>query len=65
VRGETSPSPVREGDYGIFAILRDRRNACYDVRAAASCRPSKEHSAGYHGNALIDLALPMGEASFR
>ncbi len=64
MRGETSPSPVWEGDYGIFAILLDGADARYDVRLPDGREPrrgilstfTKEHSAGYHGNALIDLA---------
>ena len=64
MRGETSPSPVYEGDYGIFAILLDGPDARYEVRLPEGREPrrgilstfTKEHSAGYHGNALIDLA---------
>lgn len=64
MRGETSPSPVWEGDYGIMAILLDGPEARYDIRFPTGRAPRrailstfpKEHSAGYHGNALIDLA---------
>ena len=64
MRGETGPSPVWEGDYGIMAILLDGQDASYDVRFPEGREPrrgilstfTKEHSAGYHGNSLIDLA---------
>lgn len=64
MRGEAGPSPVWEGDYGIMAILLDGGDARYDIRFPESREPrrgilstfTKEHSAGYHGNSLIDLA---------
>ena len=67
MRGETSPAPVYEGDYGILAILLDGPEAVYQVPMPAPGKPvvsiletyPKEHSAGYHGQALIDLALRM------
>lgn len=67
MRGETSPAPVYEGDYGLIAILLDGPDGDYTVplpgpgeskRAILETYP-KEHSAGYHGQALIDLAFRM------
>ncbi len=67
MRGETSPAPVYEGDYGLLAILLggpdsetivplpERGEPC---RAILETYP-KEHSAGYHGQALIDLAFKI------
>lgn len=67
MRGETSPAPVYEGDYGLIAILLDGPDAEYTVQLPAHGDPKraildtypKEHSAGYHGQALIDLAIRM------
>lgn len=67
MRGETSPAPVYEGDYGLIAILLDGSDGEYSVPLPAPGEPKlailetypKEHSAGYHGQALIDLALQM------
>ena len=67
MRGETSPAPVYEGDYGIMAILLGGPDSEAQVplpepgepkRAILETYP-KEHSAGYHGQALIDLAFRM------
>jgi len=66
-RGETSPAPIYEGDYGILAILLGGPEMVCQVplpepgepkRAILETYP-KEHSAGYHGQALIDLAFRM------
>ncbi len=67
MRGETSPSPIYEGDYGIIATLLDGPEACYAVTLADPGAPrraildtyTKEHSAGYHGQPIIDLAFKM------
>jgi len=67
MRGETSPSPVYEGDYGIIATLLDGADARYSVSLPESGEPrsgilntyTKEHSAGYHGQVVIDLAFRM------
>ncbi|MGI9417365.1 MAG: MmgE/PrpD family protein [Geminicoccaceae bacterium] len=67
MRGETSPAPVYEGDYGIMAILLGGPDSEAIVPLPEPGEPSrailetypKEHSAGYHGQALIDLALKM------
>jgi len=69
MRGETSPSPIYEGDYGILAVLLGGPDCVWEVplpepgepkRAILETYP-KEHSAGYHGQALIDLAIRMRE----
>lgn len=67
MRGETSPAPVYEGDYGIMAILLGGPESEAIVPLPEPGEPSrailetypKEHSAGYHGQALIDLAFKM------
>ena len=67
MRGETSPSPIYEGAYGIIARTLGGPDATYEVplpepgeqRAAILETFTKEHSAGYHGQALIDLAFQM------
>lgn len=67
MRGETSPAPVYEGDYGLMAILLAGPESEAVVplpepdeprRAILETYP-KAHSAGYHGQALIDLAYRM------
>lgn len=67
MRGETSPSPIYEGDYGILAILLGGPEMVCQVPLPETGEPkrailetyAKEHSAGYHGQALIDLAFRM------
>jgi 2-methylcitrate dehydratase len=67
MRGETGPSPIYEGAYGIIARTLGGPDAVYQVplpepgeqRAAILETFTKEHSAGYHGQALIDLAFRM------
>ncbi len=67
MRGETSPSPIWEGDYGIIAVLLGGPEQVCQVplpAPGAPCRAiletyPKEHSAGYHGQAIIDLAIRM------
>ena len=67
MRGETSPAPVYEGDYGILAILLGGLDSQAIVPLPSPSEPflailetyPKEHSAGYHGQALIDLAFKM------
>src|SRR3546814_484853 len=67
LRGESSPAPIYEGDYCIPAILLGGPEMVCQVplpepgepkRAILETYP-KEHSAGYHGQALIDLAFRM------
>lgn len=67
MRGETSPSPIYEGDYGIIATLLDGPDGRYEVTLPDPGIPrrgiletyTKEHSAGYHGQPIIDLAFKM------
>jgi 2-methylcitrate dehydratase len=67
MRGEVSPAPVYEGDYGIVATLLDGPDAVYAVPLPEPGEPkrailetfTKEHSAGYHGQAIIDLAFKL------
>ena len=67
IRGDTSPSPVWEGDYGIIPILLKKNNDDLDIELPVGDEPrkgilgtfTKEHSAGYHGNSLIDIAFNM------
>ena len=67
MRGDTSPSPVWEGDYGIIQILLKNNRGEIKIELPESNEPrqgilntfTKEHSAGYHGNSLIDLAFEM------
>lgn len=67
MRGEESPSPVYEGDYGILAIHLGGPDMVCHVPLPEPGAPRhailesypKEHSSGYHGQALIDLAFRM------
>lgn len=65
MRGETAPSPIYEGDYGILAVLLKGVGGEVCLPAAGEpCRAildtlPKAHSAGYHGQAIIDLAIRM------
>ncbi|GAA1995645.1 MmgE/PrpD family protein [Microbacterium ulmi] len=73
MRGETSPSPIYEGEDGVVAWLLDGPDAAYDVPLPAAGEPkrgildsyTKEHSAEYQAQAWIDLARKLhNEASF-
>jgi 2-methylcitrate dehydratase len=67
LRGETSPAPIYEGDYGILAILLGGPEMVCQVPLPEAGEPKrailetypKEYSAGYHGQALIDLAFRL------
>lgn len=67
MRGETGPSPIYEGDYGIIATLLDGADGRYHVTLPDRKTPrrgilktyTKAHSAGYHGQPIIDLAFEM------
>lgn len=64
MRGQTSPTPIYEGEDGVLAWLLDGPDAAYDVVLPSSGEPcrailetyTKEHSAEYQSQALIDLA---------
>jgi 2-methylcitrate dehydratase len=64
MRGETSPAPIYEGEDGVIAWLLDGPDAAYDVTLPSPGTPkraildtyTKEHSAEYQAQALIDLA---------
>ncbi|WP_448074177.1 MmgE/PrpD family protein [Georgenia yuyongxinii] len=64
MRGQTSPTPIYEGEDGVIAWLLDGPDAAYEVPLPAPGAPkraildtyTKEHSAEYQSQALIDLA---------
>ncbi|WP_024288323.1 MmgE/PrpD family protein [Cellulomonas sp. KRMCY2] len=68
MRGQTSPEPVYEGEDGVIAWLLDGPEARYDVILPGPGEPrlaildtyTKEHSAEYQAQALIDLARRLG-----
>ncbi|HUZ21326.1 MAG TPA: MmgE/PrpD family protein [Acidimicrobiales bacterium] len=67
MRGETAPSPIYEGEDGVIAWLLDGPDARYRVplpgkgeeKRAILDTYTKEHSAEYQAQALIDLARRM------
>ncbi|PPB50278.1 2-methylcitrate dehydratase [Arthrobacter pityocampae] len=64
MRGQTSPTPIYEGEDGVIAWLLDGPQAAYEVPLPAPDEPkraildtyTKEHSAEYQAQAWIDLA---------
>ncbi len=68
MRGEGAPSPAWEGEDGFIAYLLSGPNARYQVplpgkgeaKRAILDTYTKEHSAEYQSQALIDLARRMG-----
>ncbi|MGV8897499.1 MAG: MmgE/PrpD family protein [Rhodoglobus sp.] len=64
MRGQTSPTPIYEGEDGVIAWLLDGADAAYEVplpargeaRLAILDTYTKEHSAEYQAQAWIDLA---------
>lgn len=70
MRGETSPTPIYEGEDGVIAWLLGGPEASYEVplpgpgEAKRSILESytKEHSAEYQAQALIDLARRLHAA---
>ncbi|MFS2279658.1 MmgE/PrpD family protein [Microbacterium sp. OR21] len=68
MRGQTSPSPIYEGEDGVIAWMLDGKDASYDVPLPAPGEPkraildtyTKEHSAEYQAQAIIDLARRLG-----
>ncbi|MFI9645787.1 MmgE/PrpD family protein [Streptomyces sp. NPDC052040] len=69
LRGETSPSPVYEGEDGFLAWMLDGPDADYTVLLPGADEPrraildtyTKEHSAEYQAQAIIDLARRLRE----
>ncbi len=69
MRGEKSPSPIYEGEDSVIAWMLDGPKAEYSVPLPAKGEAkrailetyTKEHSAEYQAQALIDLAFRLGE----
>ena len=69
MRGEKSPSPIYEGEDSVLAYMLDGPDSRYEVplpEPGESLRAilesyTKEHSAEYQSQALIDLAFRMHE----
>jgi 2-methylcitrate dehydratase len=67
MRGEESPSPIYEGEDSVIAWMLGGPGANYDVMLPGPGEPkrailesfTKEHSAEYQAQALIDLAFRM------
>lgn len=67
MRGQTSPSPIYEGEDGVIAWLLGGKDASYDVPLPAPGEAkraildsyTKEHSAEYQAQAWIDLARKL------
>lgn len=67
MRGERSPSPIYEGEDSIIAYILDGPEAEYQIPLPEPQEPkrailesyTKEHSAEYQSQALIDLAFKM------
>lgn len=67
MRGQTSPEPIYEGEDGVVAWLLDGPEGRYDVVLPSPGEPktaildtyTKEHSAEYQSQALIDLARAL------
>jgi 2-methylcitrate dehydratase len=68
MRGQTSPTPIYEGEDGVIAWLLDGPDARYQVtlpdvgeaKTAILDSYTKEHSAEYQAQAWIDLARKLG-----
>ncbi len=69
MRGEKSPSPMYEGEDSVIAWMLSGPDALYHVPLPEAGEPkrailesyTKEHSAEYQAQGLIDLAFRMGE----
>lgn len=67
MRGEKSPSPIYEGEDSVIDCMLDGPKAKYQIPLPGPCEPkrailesyTKEHSAEYQAQALIDLAFKM------
>jgi 2-methylcitrate dehydratase len=70
MRGEGAPSPIYEGEDSVVAWMLDGKGALYNVPLPEKGEPkraildsyTKEHSAEYQSQALIDLAFKMRES---
>ncbi len=70
MRGEKSPSPIYEGEDSVIAWVLDGPEAAYEIplpepgeeKSAILESYTKEHSAEYQSQALIDLAFRMRDA---
>ena len=68
MRGQSSPTPIYEGEDGVIAWLLDGPSARYKVSLPVAGEPreailasyTKEHSAEYQAQAWIDLARKLG-----
>ena len=68
MRGEGAPSPIYEGEDGVIAWMLGGREARYEVPLPGHGEPkraildtyTKEHSAEYQSQALIDLCFRLG-----
>jgi 2-methylcitrate dehydratase len=68
MRGQTSPTPIYEGEDGVIAWLLGGKDARYEVPLPEKGEPrlaildsyTKEHSAEYQAQAWIDLARRLG-----
>lgn len=69
MRGEKSPSPIYEGEDSVIAYMLDGKDGAYKVplpekgeaKRAILETYTKEHSAEYQAQALIDLAFNLGK----
>ena len=69
MRGQTSPTPIYEGEDGVIAWLLDGPDGRYSVLLPERGEPrlaildtyTKEHSAEYQAQAWIDLARKLGQ----
>ncbi|HVJ65956.1 MAG TPA: MmgE/PrpD family protein [Bdellovibrionota bacterium] len=69
MRGEKSPSPIYEGEDSVIAYMLDGKDGAYKVplpekgeaKRAILETYTKEHSAEYQAQALIDLAFRVGK----
>jgi len=67
MRGERAPAPIYEGRDSLVARILDGEDGRYEVRLPAAGEPkrailrsyTKEHSAEYQAQALIDLAFEL------
>lgn len=69
MRGERGPSPIYEGEDSVIAYMLGGKKASYTINLPEADEPrraildsyTKEHSAEYQSQALIDLAFRMRE----